>query len=188
MQRVLILIVSLFISFNIYAQQSQHQDLNHQGFTFGLGVGIGSLNLSDVEENKVLLATTLPNLRFGYFLNHQFAIQLLLPGSIYKKDETTRGFEAALISGQYWMTKKWWVMAGIGLTIDAPVFWSVDPDNVEFNFGIPAATLAVGHELWNSNRFAIDIQYRYFYGQAKLENELKRTGMSNMIILGFNWH
>lgn len=80
-------------------------------------------------------------------------------------------------------------MGGVGLTFDAPAFYTVkDPKTAEFHIGLPALTAGTGYEIYRKGKFAIDLQYRFFYGQSNLSYNGFRKGFSNMFIVGFNWY
>ncbi len=122
-------------------------------------------------------------------LNKKLAILALLPGSNYKHEGKNRGFEAIIIAGQYWIKDNWWMLGGTGLTFDAPAFYTVtDPKTAGFYTGIPAFTFITGYEVWQNGRFALDLQYRIFFGKSNLPNKGYRDGVSNMFIVGFNWY
>jgi hypothetical protein len=69
----------------------------------------------------------------GICLTTGLALLALLPGANYNYNGKDRGFEALIISGQYWLKDNWWVLAGTGLTFDAPAFYTVkDPKQLSF--------------------------------------------------------
>lgn len=190
MQRLLFLIFLQIVTLDLHAQSDENSTANiRKGLTIGIGVGLGKLKL--VEDNKTTRSTTitLPNLRIGYFVNENIALQLLLPSAPYRSENTTRSFEGIMLSCQYWIRTHWWIQNGIGVTMDAPAFWTVhDLEIVQFNFGIPSFSFATGYELWTKRNFAIDIQYRVHFGKANSGESDILKGMSNMIILGFSFH
>jgi hypothetical protein len=160
-----------------------------KGFTFGFSAGAGILSLSAHDTTKTGFAPTIPNLQFGWMVSPRLAIQLLLPGSTYKYHDKTRGFEGYILTAKYWPRDNFWVMGGTGVCFDAPAFWTVnDPKKAVFNTGLPAITIAAGYEILHRNKFAIDLQYRFYYGQADLDDRATRKGISNMLSIGFNWY
>ena len=175
---------------NLKAQSNQNKNIiNRKGFTIGLGLGAGMLSLKVADTNQTAFSTTLPNIKIGAMINKHFALLVMLPGANYKYYNKDRGFEAFTISGQYWAKERLWILAGMGLTFDAPAFYTVkDPKTAEFYTGFPAITAATGYEIWQGKNFALDVQYRFFVGQSNLSNSQKRQGMSNMFILGINWY
>lgn len=189
--RKVILFISLlsFVSFSYAQLTTGTNSVNRKGLTVGFSVGGGLLTMSENDQLHSRATTTLPNLRIGYMLNEKLAIQLLLPSSVYKAEDKQRGFEGVLLSGQYWIKDGVWLLGGLGMTLDAPAFWTVeDPATAEFNVGFPAIALAAGYELWSRKNFVIDAQYRIFAGQAQLSDGGSRKGVSNMLSIGFNWY
>jgi hypothetical protein len=188
MRKILILTLAILVN-HIVAQTSlDNKPTERKGFVISLGLGAGLLTLNTNDTSKVAFSTTLPNIKLGYMLSKNFALFVLLPGANYKYKGKDRGFEAATIAGQYWLKNKWWILGGTGLTFDAPAFYTVkDPKTAEFYTGIPAVTFATGYEVWHKGRFAIDLQYRLFFGKSNLTNNGERKGISNMFILGLNW-
>lgn len=189
MRNFLILILTILVNYSFAQTNFGSKPTERKGFVIGLGVGAGALTLSAYDTIQTSFSTTLPNLKVGYMITNRLAILALLPGANYKYNEIDRGFEAVIIAGQYWIKDNWWVMGGTGLTFDAPAFYTVnDPKTAEFNTGIPAITFATGYEIWRKGRFALDLQYRIFNGKSSLPNGGQRKGVSNMLIVGFNWY
>ncbi len=190
MRKVLTSILLMAVANGLVAQSSNEQKpFERHGFTFGLSAGAGTLTLSRNDTVNIAFATTLPNLRIGYMLNQKFAVQLLLPGSLYTHQGKARGFEGVLITGQYWVKDKWWVLGGAGMALDAPAFWTIkDPKDADFHVGFPALTFATGYEVLRKGNFTIDVQYRIYAGQANLGNGGKLQGVTNMFSVGFNWY
>lgn len=186
-----LLTTTLIIAANILFAQSEQkpQITEKKGFVFGVGLGAGALALNTNDSSSIAFATTLPNIKVGWMVNKRLAVLALLPGANYKYKGKGRGFEGLIVAGQYWIKDKWWVLAGTGLTFDAPAFYTVkDPKTASFHTGFPAITLATGYEVWHKGRFALDLQYRLFLGKANLPNNGSREGIAGMFIIGFNWY
>ena len=189
MRKVLIITFVIIANYTFAQTNIDNKPVERNGFVFGVGIGAGALILNTNDTTKVAFSTTLPNIKVGYMLNKKFALLALLPGANYKYKGKDRGFEGVIIAGQYWVKNNWWVLGGTGLTFDAPAFYTVkDPKTAGFYFGVPAFTFATGYEVWHNGRFAIDLQYRLFLGKYNLSNGGQREGISNMFIVGFNWH
>jgi len=190
MQKVFISILALGICLLLNIQSITAQNsVERKGLTYGFSVGAGALTLSDMESESTTIAATFPNIRIGYMLNDQLALQFLLPGSPYDNNGKTRGFEGIVLSGQYWFIDKAWILGGMGVALDAPAFWTVtDPSTENFYAGFPALTFATGYELLQGKKFTVDLQYRIFAGQVELENSAKQQGISNMFSVGLNWY
>ena len=159
-----------------------------KGLGIGIGIGAGAIQLKTNGSPNIQFSPTIPNFKFGYMLNNNLELVILLPGAIYTYQNKTRGFEAFTIGAQYWLKKRWSLLGSVGPTFDAPAFYTVDePENARFYFGFPAAVLSTSYELWRKNKFSIDIQYRLFYGRSSLPDGQHREGISNTCIIGLNW-
>lgn len=160
-----------------------------QGWSFGLSVGGGQLRLNTNDTIQNAFTATLPNLKVGYLFSSRFGLFLTLPGATYTYRNVTRGFEGAVMSGQYWLNDRWWVSCGLGLTFDAQAFYTVkDPSKAKFYTGFPAVSFGVGYELHRKGRLAIDLQYRCFMGNADLPNNGSRHGVANVVMIGVSWY
>lgn len=182
-----LLLITLCLPFSniLHAQHT----LQRKGLTFGLGAGAGYLLLKTDNKSLSQFSTTLPNIKIGYMLNKRSEILLILPGANYTYLTKQRGFEGFVLSYQTWIKPKWWVLAGAGVTFDAPAFYTVsDPKTAGFYTGLPALSVASGYEFYQRKHMALDLQYRFFYGHATIENNINRHGISNMVILGINWY
>lgn len=159
-------------------------------FSFGFAFGTGLLNLKSTdEENTTRLSASLPNIKLGYLIHPRFSLMLQLPGATYKSENKIRGFEGIQLAGQYWATKNLWINAGIGLTLDAPAFFTVDDiESADFYSGLPSLTFGTGYEIYKRGRFTVDLQYRIFYGRSKTGDSSNRQGLSNMFLIGINWY
>lgn len=188
--RLTLIFICLLLFNVLYGQSSDEQNsIQRKGFVFGVGFGAGSLTLNTNDTTTNAFSTTLPNIKVGYMINKRLAILALLPGANYKYKGKDRGFEAITIAAQFWAKERWWLMGGAGLSFDAPAFYTVrDPKTAKFYTGFPALTAGTGYEIYRKGKFAIDLQYRFFYGQSSLTNNGFRKGISNMFIVGFNWY
>lgn len=184
MNKVLLFALML-VAMKSYAQTD---DFVRKGFVFGVGVGGGTLLVKDANINKTFSSPTLPNFKIGYMVNQKLEAILYLPGGVYQLAGKDRGFEAFQLGAQYWLHNKWWAMAAAGPTFDAPAFYTVkEPSKAKFYTGFPSLSVSTGYEIWRRGRFALDVQYRFFYGKSNVEGA-HREGVSNMILLGFNWY
>jgi hypothetical protein len=189
MRKIVTIALIIIANYSFAQTNTGKLQIERKGFVFGVGLGAGSLSLNTNDTVSTKLSTALPNIKVGYMLNNRLALLAILPGANYNYNEKDRGFEALIISGQYWLKDKWWVLAGTGLTFDAPAFYTVkDPKTAEFYTGFPAFTFATAYEIWHKNRFVLDFQFRVFYGKSNLSNGGQREGISNMFIVGFNWY
>lgn len=190
MQKLIFIIgLSLITNISISQNNINKNTTKRHGFTFGVGIGAGTLSLKSSETKSTELSVSLPNLKIGYSFNQRFSFLLTLPGATYKLEERDRGFEGIILTGQFWMQDKWWISSGVGLTFDAPAFYTVkDIESENFYTGLPAFTVGTGYEIFRKGRFTIDLQYRFFFGKSKISDDLNRQGLANMFIIGFNWY
>ena len=189
MRKILFLTLTILVNLSFAQTNVDKKPIEREGFIFGIGLGRGTLTLNTNDTIQTSFTPTLPNIKVGYMLNDRLALLALFAGNNYKHNDKTRGFEAFMVAGQYWVKDNWWVLGGAGLTFDAPAFYTVrNPETAEFYTGFPAVTAATGYELWHKGKFAMDLQYRVFLGKSNLPNDGYRKGISNMIIVGFNWY
>jgi len=187
-----LILISLFtLASNVFFAQTLKTEtpIKKEGFAIGLGIGAGLLAMESNDIHSTHFSFSIPNIKLGYFINEKSALWLYLPGSTFSENDNDRGFEGIVLAGQYWIGEKWWIKAGAGMTFDAPAFYEVENiNNADFSIGFPALTSGIGYDLFRKGKFSLDIQYRVFYGRSKLDNNITRQGISNMIILGFNWY
>lgn len=189
--RMRIILLSILASLLAYPAASQTSApipmTYRKGFTFGFSVGIGALQLTTDAQTQRMTSGSFPNLRIGYWIQPRLTAQLLLPGAIYTQNGKHRGFEGILLSAQYWPAERWWLLAGAGLALEAPAFWTIDdPAQADFHWGTGAA-LATGYEVWRKRNFSLDILYRLYTGRAGTGDEV-RKGLAHQVSIGFNWH
>lgn len=189
-KRLFIFCIFLYVQISASGQSdSSWHWKEKKGISLGIGIGAGSLSLQHKDFLSTTFSTSLPNIKIGYWVNKKTEIILLLPGANYKYQGKDRGFEAFLLGVEYWPNNKWWLLSAIGMTFDAAAFYTVkDPKTAEFYTGFPALAIGCGYEIWHKKHFALDLQFRSFYGKSYLKDQSSRTGISNMIILGFNWY
>jgi len=179
-----------FLSLSSYTQAEQPR-FQRKGFSFGFAIGCGSvtLNQNNLDNSLTQFSLSLPNIKIGYAFSDRLAIFATLPGATYQEQGLTRGFEGVLFTTQYWLIDHWWVSGGVGLTFDAPAFYTVENfEEAKFYGGAPSVSLGTGYEIYRRKRFSIDLQYRIFYGQVELMNDNMKSGVSNMVMFGFNWY
>lgn len=190
MRRILVFVL-ITIMYNVSTAQEDISDatLEKKGLSFGCSLGAGSLHTFSNAKWNTLAAATLPNLKLGYHFSPNFTLYVLLPGTPYKAKEKVRSLEGILLAAQYWPLKKWWILAGLGASIDAPAFWTVkNPAEANFKLGFPGLAAGMGHVFWRKEKFYMDMQLRIYSGNfiAK-ENDISR-GFTNMLSIGINWN
>lgn len=183
------------ISLGQLAQAQDNMEFKRKGFVFGtsLGGAITSLEFPDKSQNETDLAI---NLKVGYMLNPNLAILLTSNISIYDYSgfgrDRKRDFGVLAPSVQYWMNDKLWLLGGIGMGGDNPVFWDIknpDTDPLETKY-YPGLGLigSVGYEIYQSkNNFTVDIKARTMYRKVNLQ-EGNTTGFSYGILIGINFY
>lgn len=182
----------LMISATMVVQAQEQTQTNRNGWVFGTAAGVSTLHLSTTGlATETQTGLSFPNFKVGKMIGDRTALLVYLPGSIYRYSgvgrERDRGFEGIIPSVQYWLKPKWWVMAGAGLTLDAPAFYDIKAeDERKFYFG-PSFIAATGVELWQKNRFALDVQAR-FHGGYSVIPDGKRVGASGSLLVGLNWY
>jgi hypothetical protein len=162
------------------------------GLVLGAAFGLSSIRTSvDGLPAQAELTGSFPNFKVGAMLRRDTALLLHLPGSIYRYKgsgrERDRGFEGVIPSLQFWPLERWWVMGGVGLTLDAPAFYDVkSKDEGTFHLG-PSVTLGTGYEVFRAGRFAVDVQGRGLYGSARVP-EGTRKALAFNLLAGINWY
>jgi len=189
---------SLFLFFALiflnlsYSQSTEKKPFERKGFIFGFAIGASYVNLKTTAlPNYEEVSTSFPNFKIGTMLNNRMALCMYLPGSLYKYKnsgrERDRGFEGIILTTQYWLKDRWWLMGGGGVCLDAPAFYDIqDSTERKFFFG-PALIFGTGYELWRNRKFALDLQSRIQYGYTNEPSGIKK-GLAFNILIGFNWY
>jgi hypothetical protein len=183
MKLVLILIFSFFAQI-VFCQNHR----NGMFYSIGIGTSNTSLKFPSCSINDIGEAF---NWKVGYSINAKTA--LLLNGSIaiYEQDlvgrKRKRDFGGLMPSVQKWVNYKTWIMAGIGVGTDAPVFYDLETRNsLETNYYIGfGSILAAGYEIYKKKNFVIDLQTRFIYNRLNF-TQGKTNGVSASFLLGFN--
>lgn len=190
MKSIKLLVICLLLGVSLVAQDNR--EIVRKGFIFGLSSGIAHLNLnfSSTRQNNTNLAL---NWKLGYMLNPKMALLLNGVVSIYEYDlsdrKRLRDFGGVFASSQYFIADKFWVLAGIGIGTDAPVFYDLKPENtVETDyysgFGFVSS---VGYEVFRKNNFALDLQFRINYNSIHLPLG-KTNGLTTAMLIGINFY
>ena len=167
--------------------QSKNEILR-KGFVFGFSSGIANSNLSFPSKNQNNTNLAL-NWKIGYMLNPKLAVLLNGAVSIYKYDlsdrERLRDFGGAFASAQYFVADKFWILGGIGIGTDAPVFYDLKPENAvetKYYSGIGVIS-SVGYEIYRKKNFVLDLQARINYSYVDLPIG-KTNGLTTAFLLG----
>ena len=170
----------------IFSQTPQKGDI-----FIGAAIGVSTLNLdSENYQSGRQTGMSFPNFKIGKMISSKTALLIYLPGTVYNFENTDRnrqrGFEAILLGTQYWIQNRTWVIAGVGLGMDAPAFYDIETaEERNFNFGY-AATAAVGFDILSFNKSVINLQGRVQYGSVDVgQEQLKGTAIS--LLVGYNY-
>lgn len=183
---IIICLLFFFIS-NLHGQETNEAK---RKFFIGGAAGLSQLNLKSAGyQSGDETSLSFPNFKVGMMLSEQMAILLYLPGSLYTFNHEgrsrDRGFEAILPSVQHWLGDRVWVLAGIGIGMDAPAFYDIkSPEERKFHFGWATAG-ALGFEFLRKEHFVFDIQARGHYGSINLDNG-SMQGLAFSVLLGVN--
>lgn len=170
-------------------------NFQRNGFVFGTSIGVANSNIKfpDRLENQTDLGI---DLKVGYMLNSRLAILLMSNVSIYDYSglgrDRKRDFGVLSPSMQYWFKDRFWLLGGIGVGGDNPVFWDIEnpdtePLETKYFSGIGIVASA-GYELFRSNKsFAVDLKGRVMYRNVNLQ-EGDTTGISYGILIGINFY
>jgi hypothetical protein len=135
------------------------------------------------------------DLKAGYMIKSNIALLITSNVSGYEYSgigrSRKRDFGVLAPTVQYWFRDRFWALAGIGLGLDAPVFFDVkDPDNHEeeiaYHTGLGIVG-AIGYELYQGGRFTIDLKARMTYRNVNIA-EGKTAGVSPSILMGINFY
>lgn len=190
--RVCLMLFFCGFLFGTSAQTLSEKTLERKGFIFGTSVGLSTLKLNFTgQPTQRNISLSLPNFKVGAMISKRTALVLYLPGTIYtyklEGRQRDRGFEAIIPSVQYWLKDRFWLLGGVGIGMDAPVFYDIkDETERVFYFG-SAAIAGVGYELWHNKKMALDLQSRVHYGTANFPDG-KRDGLAFSFLVGLNWY
>lgn len=160
---------------------------HHKGLLLSLAFGGGNIQLKTLTTSKNEAVLSLPNIKFGYWLNARTSVHFLMPGAVYNLKASDRIFEAFQLGLSRWISPRWWVLGATGPTFDAGAFYTVDKlSQIKANTGLPSFSIGTGYEIWSKGKYGIDLQYRFFYGRSKLDDGDHRIGMAHVFLLGFN--
>lgn len=182
--------ILLFFVSPVFGQNKE--GIERKGFVFGFSSGLAntSLNFPSKEQNNTNLAL---NWKAGYMLKPKLALLINGAVSIYEYDITNRkrfrDFGGVFASAQYFATEKVWILGGIGIGTDAPVFYDLKPENqieTEYYSGLGFLS-SIGYEFYQRKKFALDLQARFNYCNVNLPIG-KTNGFSFAVLLGFHFY
>ena len=167
------------------AAQTSGGAVEREGFLFGVAIGGGSISCKDCDGSS---SGPTVDLHIGTMVGEKLAV--VLDGSgIGVSEEDDYGdslnetFTVETIALQYWVSDRVWVKGGIGV---ASMRLSCDGcDSITDNgLGMMGA---VGVELYQKGKFAIDVQGRFLTAKHDLGGgEIRFNQVMGMV--GFNWY
>ncbi len=191
MKKVVVSLLLSSISILSYAQnQPTH---TKKGFLFGTSLGVASSmhSFPGKSQNNVDFGF---DFKVGYWLKPQLALLLTSNVSAYEYSgigrTRKRDFGVLAPSIQYWFKERFWILGGLGLGLDAPVFFDIqDPDihkeetKYYTGFGLVGA---IGYDIYRSERFTLDLKARVTYRNVNMP-EGKTQGISPSLLIGINF-
>lgn len=190
MKSIVPFLISFVLGFSALGQNKH--EVQREDFVFGVSFGLANSNLNfpSKKQNCTNLAM---NWKVGYMLNSKLALLLNGAVSTYKYDITDRkrfrDFGGVFASAQYFVADKLWVLGGMGIGTDAPVFYDLKPDNkieLKYYSGLGFVS-SVGYEIYSKGNFALDLQARMNYSIVNLP--IGRTnGFTTALLLGINFY
>jgi len=190
MKSIMVLVLFLISSISVFAQEKS--DITRKGFVFGFSSGIVNSNIKFPSKNQNNTNLAL-NWKVGYMLNPKLALLLNGAVSIYEYDlsdrKRLRDFGGIFASSQYFVSNRIWVLGGIGIGTDAPVFYDLEPENkveTEYYSGLGLVS-SVGYEFFRRKKFTLDLQARINYGSVNLPIG-KTNGFTTALLLGINFY
>lgn len=187
------LILFVFIN-SVFAQENK--TIHRKGFVFGTsyGTGYSIMNFPGKKQSELDFAL---DVKLGYMIKPDLALLLTTNVSIYDYSgfgrERKRDFGILAPSIQYWVNNKFWLLGGIGLGGDNPVFWDIDFENVDndpletkYYNGLGFVT-AVGYEIYQRKNMALDLKTKISYRNVEMQ-EGKTNGVSFALLLGINFY
>jgi hypothetical protein len=188
MKFYLLLFIGILLNANLTAQTKNQRE---KRFIIEIAQGVSNLNINfpNKSQNSNHLAL---GWKLGYMINTKFGLVLNGAVSIYEYDlsdrKRLRDFGGLFASGQYFVSDKIWILGGLGIGTDAPVFFDLKPENeieTKYYSGYGAIS-SVGYELFRFKKFAIDLQARFNYSNVKLPIG-DTNGLSSALLLGISF-
>lgn len=167
-------------------------EIVRKGLVFGFSAGIANsyLRFPTKNQNDANLAL---NWKAGYMPYPKLAFLFNGAVSIYEYDLSDRtrlrDFGGIFASAQYYLGDKFWILGGLGIGTDAPVFYDVEPENqieTKYYSGIGLIS-SFGYEIYRKKKFTVDIQARLNYSSVNLPIG-KANGFTTALLLGINFY
>lgn len=182
------------ISLTLVTYSQYKQRILRKGFVFGTAVGVAYTTQSfpNKSQNNTDFGF---DFKLGYMIKPNIALLLSsnVSGYVYEGIGRSRKRDFGVLAPtvQYWFRKRFWALAGIGIGLDAPVFYDIeDPDNnkeeTAYYSGLGIVG-AIGYEFYQGKKFAVDLKARITYRNVNIA-EGNTTGVSPSILVGINFY
>lgn len=188
------IITICLISLTSITYSQTREPIIRKGFVIGTSIGVSHTIQSFPSKSQNNTGFGF-DLKLGYMIKPNMA--LLLTSNVSGYDYSgigrsrKRDFGVLAPTVQYWFRERFWALTGIGLGLDAPVFFDIeDPDNQKEETGYHSGlgiVAAVGYEFYQGKNFAIDLKARMTYRNVDI-TEGKTTGVSPTILIGINFY
>jgi hypothetical protein len=180
-----------FLLYSIGFGQNETQ-VHRKGFAFGLATGVARTHLKfpAKQQNSTNLAI---NWKLGYGVHPKLVLLLNGAVSLYHYDlydrPRLRDFGGIFPAAQYFISPRLWLLTGIGISTEAPVFFDINLEHhneTKYYSGIGLLS-AIGYEFYQHKHFTLDLQTRFNYGVVYLPTG-KMRGLSTSVSLGINFY
>ena len=190
MKSIALFTICLLFSTSTFSQN--RTDIIRKEFVLGFSTGIANSNLNFPSKNQNSTNLAL-NWKVGYMLNPKFAIVLNGAVSNYEYDlsdrKRLRDFGGVFASAQFFVKEKWWILGGVGVGTDAPVFYDLKPENkveTKYYSGLGAVS-SIGYEIFRRKNYSLDLQARINYSSVPLPIG-KTNGFTSAFLIGINFY
>lgn len=183
---------AIFCILSITLSAQIENSIQRKGIVFGFSSGISnsSLIFPSKKQNDSNLAY---NWKVGFMVNPKFALLLNGVVSTYEYDlsdrERLRDFGGVFASAQYFIKDRFWILGGVGIGTDAPVFYDLKSENTtetKYYSGLGLVT-SVGYEIFRKKNFALDLQARINYSGVELPIG-RMNGFTTAFLIGINFY
>jgi len=164
-------------------------DYSRNGFVIGASTGISNIKIN-FESNDLSQMGLALNWKLGYMITPRTALLLNGAISIYDYELSDRprlrDLGGLFPSVQYWVKDRYWILAGIGLATDAPVFFDLKTENKEetrYHMGLGVLTGA-GLELYRISNFTFEMQARVNYNNINYPFG-RASSINSALLFGF---
>jgi len=186
--------IGLLLWMNTLVQAQNKPGVERKGIIFGTSIGLAHARQSfpDKKQNDTDFAL---DFKLGYMIKPTLAVLLTSNVSGYQYSgigrSRKRDFGILAPSIQYWLNDRFWVLGGVGLGVDAPVFFDIEdpetnPEEVAYHSGLGLIG-SVGYECYQRGKFTLDLKARIGYRNLQV-TEGKTQGVSFGILVGLNFY